>query len=472
MPGRAFSADQRPQHGEGRALIDIPQVIDRALALSRADACIVIGRRQAATNIRWANNTVTTNGIVDVHVLSVVSVIGRRVATVTRTHVPPEHIEEIVRESEAACARKPEAPDYMPLVESGSGSSDWEAPAEPIDAGSLRVFVPQLAAMFERARASSVLTFGYADHSMSTVWLAMSTGLRQRYSDTIGRIAVTAKSPDFSRSAWISRTTRGLTDIDAGALFGTLEQRLIWSKRRIQKPAGHYEVLFEPSCTADLALAAYSFMTRREADEGRNPFSRPSGGSRLGERLFGSLTMYSDPNELDIPATPFHVCANSEEASSVFDNGLPTARTEWVRDGVLTALVTPRYWAVKVGAAPAPHMNNLIVSGNGSGLDQMIAETKSGLLVTSLWYIRTVDPQTALMTGLTRDGVFLIEDGEVRGAVNNFRWNMSPINALAQAVQIGGDVSSAPREYDDLPRAKAPPVRVERFHMSSVSEAS
>jgi predicted Zn-dependent protease len=433
----------------------------------------VLARRQASVNVRWASNTVTTNGATEQVSLSVVSVIGRRVGSVSRTYFPPERLEEIVRESEAACERKPEAPDYMPLLGGMGEPDDWGAPPGTTDIHVFDAFAPQLGTMFARARTSGVQTFGYAEHGAATVWLATSTGLRRRHSDRIGRVAITAKTQDFKRSSWAALATADFRDVDAGALFESLEQRLAWSGRRIDMPAGHYEVLLEPSCTADLAIGAHAFMIRRDADEGRNPYSRPSGGTRIGERLFGELTMYSDPNEAGASAAPFYVAAASEDAASVFDNGLSISRTEWVRNGELRSLVAPRYWAARTGASePVPAPNNLIVAGEGPAIDQMIAETRRALLVTCFWYIRTVDPQTALLTGLTRDGVFLVENGKVQGAVNNFRWNMSPVAAFAQVTQIGRSAMALPREYDEFLRAKAPPVRVEPFNMSSVSEAS
>jgi predicted Zn-dependent protease len=156
----------------------------------------------------------------------------------------------------------------------------------------------------------------------------------------------------------------------------------------------------------------------------------------------------------------------------VFDNGLELARSEWVVDGVLQNLITPRYWAAKAAAPVMPYVNNLVVAGTGPSTREMIAQSERTLLVTCFWYIRTVDPQTALVTGLTRDGVFLIERGKVQGAVNNFRWNMSPIAAFAQVIQAGRTGLALPREHDEFLRSKAPALRIERFNMSSVSEAS
>jgi predicted Zn-dependent protease len=442
------------------------------LALSKADGCIAIVRRHARANVRWAGNTVTTNGATEQEELSIVSIVGRRAASVTRTYFPEDRLEEMVRESEAACARRPEAPDCMPLLGADTRPADWTAPPASTDIHVFDALASKLAGVFADARRTGVQTFGYAEHGVSTVWLAASTGLRRRHTDRIGRIDITAKTPDFSRSSWAGTATEDFADVDPRALMDTLRQRLAWSERRVPMPAGQYEVLLEPSCAADLALGSYSFMTRRDADEGRSPYSKPGGGTRIGERLFGDVTIYSEPNEPGIAATPFYLGIDSGGASSVFDNGVPLVRTDWVRDGELRALVTPRYWAAKTGAPALPHINNLIVAGSGPTMETMIAETKRALLVTCLWYIRTVDPQNALQTGLTRDGVFLVENGHVTGAVNNFRWNMSPIAALAQATQIGRSGMALPREHDEFLRAKAPALRVERFNMSSVSEAN
>ena len=432
----------------------------------------MIARRIASVNIRWAHNTVTTNGDVDEAQLSVISVMGRRVASVTRSHFPPDCLEGIVRESEAACARRPDAPDYMPLIEADAEPHDWDMPPADSD---IRVFdplVPQLGELYDDARRHQIATFGYAEWQTATTLLASSTGLKRRHTDRIGKVEITAKTPDFVRSSWVGQATSSFHDINLRAMFENLRQRLTWSARRLDMPAGSYEVLLEPSCVADLAIAAYWFMTRRDADEGRSPYSRPGGTTRIGERLFGDVSMYSDPLEPVIETTPFCHGVDSGGASSVFDNGLMQARTEWTSDGVLQHLITPRYWSAKVGVPAVPYINNLIVRGGGPPLSDMIAGTKRALLVTCFWYIRTVDPQTALVTGLTRDGVFLVEQGEVRGAVNNFRWNMSPIAALSQATQIGRSGMALPREHDEFLRSKAPALRVDRFNMSSVSEAS
>jgi predicted Zn-dependent protease len=443
------------------------------LRLSRADACIAIGRSITTDNIRWANNTITTSGDAHEEQLSVVSVVGRRVAAVTRTFFPPDALEAIVRESETAARRRPEAPDYAPLVNGDGTLREWDAPAADLDIHVFDPFVPKLNALFGEARRSQIATFGYAELQTATTFVMASTGLRQRHTDRIGKVEITAKSPDFQRSSWAGQATQDFNDIALGEMFDALRQQLGWAARRTAMPAGLYEVLLAPSCVADLGIATYWFMTRRDADEGRSPFSKPGGTTRIGERLFGNVTFYSDPMESRIETAPFHYGVESGGAISVFDNGLALSRTRWARDGVLENLITPRYWAERMQLrGSTPYINNLVVDGQGPSLTGMIRETERALLVTCFWYIRTVDPQTALVTGLTRDGVFLVEGGEVRSAVNNFRWNMSPIAAFAQTTQIGQTGLALPREHDEFLRSKAPPLRIARFNMSSVSEAN
>ena len=172
---------------------------------------------------------------------------------------------------------------------------------------------------------------------------------------------------------------------------------------------------------------------------------------------------------------PFSLAAASWGGlQSVFDNGEPIERTDWIRDGTLNDLVRGRAWAAKSGRPARPMVDNLILDGGGTAsLEEMIASTERGLLLTTLWYIREVDPQNLLLTGLTRDGVYLIENGAVSGAVNNFRWNESPVSLLGRATEVGRTEKTLPREWNDyFTRAVMPPLRIPDFNMSTVSAAS
>ncbi|MCW2493141.1 MAG: Zn-dependent protease and their inactivated protein-like protein, partial [Frankiales bacterium] len=178
---------------------------------------------------------------------------------------------------------------------------------------------------------------------------------------------------------------------------------------------------------------------------------------------------------------PFEIAtASSGSLQSVFDNGAATSATSWITDGVLTNLARTRNWAARTGSSAVPLIDNLILeaaTGDSDAprpaLDDMIASTERGLLVTCLWYIREVDPQTLLLTGLTRDGVYLIENGKVVGEVNNFRFNESPVDLLGRISEVGRTVHTLPREWNDyFTRAAMPAVRVPDFNMSTVSQAS
>lgn len=449
------------------------RIVDRALEMSRADHCIVIGARDGSVNLRWANNTATTNGVGDAEGVTVVSVIGRRVGTAARTWVPPDAIESLVRESEAACESAPEAPDFFPLVEGGPTPNDWTESSPETSPSIVSGLAVELAEVFARARSAGLSTFGYAEHETTTLWLGTSAGLRRRHVHRAGKVELTAKTPDYGRSAWAGCASASFSDVNLHEMFDRTSLRIAWSDRARELPAGRYEVLLESSAVADMALEAYWAAAARDADEGRSVFSRPGGGNRIGERLCADrVTIYSDPEEPGIETWPFVIAGASGSHQSVFDNGLPAARTEWVRDGVLRALVAPRAWAARTNAPARPFISNIVLPSDGPTLEEMIATTQRGLLVTCLWYIRTVDPQTLLKTGLTRDGVFLIEDGEIAGAVNNFRFNMSPVQMFAQAIEMGRSGMALSRENDEFLLAKAPPARIADFNMSSVSRAT
>jgi predicted Zn-dependent protease len=453
----------------------LQETIEKVLSLSKADECIVIAQESSTANIRWANNTTTTNGVAEDMDLFIISVIGKRVGSVGRNYFPDESLEALVRESEASCEGKPEAEDYMTLMEGdGSPPEDWTQDPARTAIDVFDQFAPDLAQLFKNADSSDVKLFGFAEHSGYTLYLATSSGIRRRHPQFKGQVEINAKSSDFKQSVWAGQVSKTFTDVDLGSIYGSLEQRLAWSEKSASLEPGDYQVLLEPSAVADMLTYAYWTSAARDADEGRTVFSKKGGGNRIGEKLYADgVTIYSDPQEPGLEVEDFTVAVASSSHSSVFDNGLQAKRTEWARDGVLNALITTRHWAEKSGAEPVPFLQNLVFPSEGPSLDEMIASTERALLVTCFWYIRAVDPQTLLLTGLTRDGVFLVEGGKVKSAVNNFRYNMSPVDMLAQTVEIGATEPTLPREFGDyFTFTKMPPIRVDDFNMSSVSQAT
>ncbi|MCB5168098.1 TldD/PmbA family protein [Streptomyces bambusae] len=453
------------------------EIVERALALSTADGCVVIADEESTANLRWAGNTLTTNGVTRGRTLTVIATVDGKEGTasgvVSRSAVTEADLEPLVRAAEAAARTAGPAEDAQPLVTGTPSSPDFtDAPAETSSAV-FADFAPALGEAFARARAGGRELYGFANHELVSTYVGTSTGLRLRHDQPNGTLELNAKSPDRQRSAWAGRSTRDFKDVDPGALDAELAKRLGWAERRIELPAGRYETLLPPTAVADLLIYQMWSAAARDAAEGRTVFSKPGGGTRLGERLSElPLTLRSDPNEPGLESAPFVIAHSSGDDASVFDNGLPLTPTAWVREGELAHLTTTRHSAGLTGLPVAPSIGNLILDGGGEkSLDEMVAATERGLLLTCLWYIREVDPATLLLTGLTRDGVYLVENGEVVGEVNNFRFNESPVDLLSRASEAGRTEKTLPREWSDwFTRAAMPALRIPDFNMSSVSK--
>jgi predicted Zn-dependent protease len=312
---------------------------------------------------------------------------------------------------------------------------------------------------------------GFARHVLETTFLATSTGLRRRYTQPTGTVEINARRD--GASVWAGVGTPDFSGVPTDLLLEQLSTRLDWAKRTVELPAGRYETIMPPPAVADMMIYLGWMMAGRGAQEGRTALSVPGGGTRVGERLTDlPLTLYSDPAAPGLACLPFVTTTSSSETVSVFDNGMDIERVDWIRDGVINALAYPRATAAEFDAPVAVAADNVLMTGGSASLDDMIAQTERGLLLNTLWYIREVDPTTMLLTGLTRDGVYLVEDGEVTAAVNNFRFNESPLDLLRRASHAGVSEMALPREWGDwVTRVAMPSLRIPDFHMSSVSQA-
>ena len=456
------------------------EVVERALELSRADGCVVIADEQSTANLRWAGNALTTNGVTRGRTLTVIATVDGKEGTasgvVSRSAVTPDELEPLVRAAEAAARGAGPAEDAQPLVTGVKQAPEFtEAPVETSSAV-FADFAPALGEAFARARAGGRELYGFANHELVSSYVGTSTGLRLRHDQPNGTLELNAKSPDRTRSAWAGRSTRDFKDVDPAVLDAELAVRLGWAERRVALPAGRYETLLPPTAVADLLIYQMWSASGRDAVEGRTVFSKPGGGTRVGEKLTDlPLTQRSDPNEPGLESAPFVIAHSSGGDQSVFDNGLPLAPTEWMREGELRHLTTSRHSAALTGLPVAPGIDNIVLDGGEDrSLDEMVANTDHRgpcLLLTCLWYIREVDPASLLLTGLTRDGVYLVENGEVTGEVNNFRFNESPVGVLGRATEAGRTEKTLPREWSDwFTRAAMPALRVPDFNMSSVSQ--
>ncbi|MFJ9418592.1 metallopeptidase TldD-related protein [Streptomyces sp. NPDC101227] len=460
------------------------EIVERALELSRADGCVVIADEQSSANLRWAGNALTTNGVTRGRTLTVIATVdggqGTASGVVSRSAVTADELEPLVRAAEAAARDAGPAEDAQPLVAGRKASAHFTDAPDETSSEVFAQFAPALGEAFQQARAGGRELYGFAHHGVVSSYLGTSAGLRLRHDQPTGTLELNAKSPDRARSAWAGRATRDFGDVDPREMDAELARRLGWAERRIELPAGRYETLLPPTAVADLLIYQLWSSSARDAAEGRTVFSRPGDGAgaartRVGERLSGlPLTLRSDPAAAGLECAPFVLAHASGDDASVFDNGLPLAATDWVRDGVLNRLLTTRHSAGLTGLPLAPGIDNLLLEGGGSrSLEEMVAASGHdgpALLLTCLWYIREVDPATLLLTGLTRDGVYLVEGGEVVGEVNNFRFNESPVDLLSRAVEAGRTERTLPREWGDyFTRAAMPALRIPDFNMSSVS---
>jgi predicted Zn-dependent protease len=454
-------------------------LVDHALAASVADDCVVIVNDHTSANLRWANNTLTTNGVMHGISVTVISFVRRAegVATgsVTGSATTQGQVDELVRAADAAARAGSPAEDANELVRDAT-STDWDEPPVPTDIHVYDRFAPALGEAFGRAGSAGRVLYGFVNHEMTTTYLGSTTGLRLRHVQPTGHYGCTGKNSELTESAWVGGATRDFTDVDALAMDDELARRISWGSRRVDLPAGRYDTILPPTAMADLMIDAYWYAGARTAWEGQSVYSARPSGTRIGEQITSpGVNLFSDPSYEALQCAPFALASTSSNESSVFDNGLPLGRTDWIDNGVLTSLLQTRHSAAMTGQPVTPAIDNLVLavdSGTGT-VEDLVAGTSRGLLLTCLWYIREVDPQTLLLTGLTRDGVYLVENGEITGSVNNFRFNESPVDLLRRFTHASATVPSFSREWGDdyFSRTATPALRVPDFNMSSVSQA-
>ncbi|WP_131102379.1 metallopeptidase TldD-related protein [Streptomonospora litoralis] len=468
-------------------------VVERALELARADGCMVLVEETATANLRWAGNSLTTNGTTRARTVTVIALSssdrGVAIGARTRSGLTDDLLEDLVRAAEEAADQAPPAEDAVPLLEADTArtprAAAWDAAVPTTGISVFSGLAPGLGRAFERGPEAGRRLYGYAEHTVASTFFGSSTGVRLRHDQPSGTVELNAKSgasfaAEGAHSAWAGQATRDFSDVDVEALEEQLAGRIRWGQRRVDLPAGRYETLLPPGAVADMMTLLYSSATARDAAEGRTVFSgrQGAGATRVGERLAAMpLTLFSDPAHPGLECASFVTAEGPGRRVTAFDNGQPLRRTEWISGGKLSALAQTRRSAELTGLALTPHIDNLVLQAEGAEggatLEEMVAQTERGLLLTCLWYIREVDPQSLLMTGLTRDGVYLVEDGEVTGAVNNFRFNESPVSLLDRASQAGATVPTLGREVGGgFPRTAMPPLRIPDFNMSTVSQAS
>jgi predicted Zn-dependent protease len=461
------------------------ELVERALEIAgrtpgHAGTSVIV-HEDSTANLRWACNTLTTNGMSTGQTVTVATAVttdrGVSIGTISRNGVGPDDLEALVADAARAAASAPAAEDAAELPQ-GRQDADFTAPAEHTGPQVLQGVAGGLGEALQQARSADRELFGFAEHSVRTTWLGTSAGARRRHVQPKGTLEMTGKSHQRSRSTYDCQYTRDFSDVDVLAMDAGLTQRLDWQGRRVELEPGRYDTVLPAGSVADLLIYLYFVSDARSAYEGRTVFSKKgsAGQTRVGERLTDvPLTIASDPGYAGLECQPFVATGSSSPFDSVFDNGMDSPAATWVRDGVLEALPTSRFTSAMTGLDVHPTVDNLVVSspdGQG-GLDDLVASTQRGLLVTSLWYIREVDPMSLLLTGLTRDGVYLVEGGEVQGVVTNFRFNESPVDMLRRIDAVGSTSIALNREWNEFfSRTAVPAMRISDFNMSSTSQGT
>ena len=437
-------------------------LIDRTLSFSKADETQVTLTGGDRANVRFARNSVTTSGASSGYSLAIQAKFGQRIGTVTASEFSDASLQRAMRNAEEIARLSPENPEAMPFV----GPADLRRRAAPISTtrrARRRSGAPAPSRRRStRRRTKNVDAAGFVETSAQIQAGATSKGQFGYGRYTAADYNLTARTPDGTGSGWASKSFNELRLLAARHARrrrhrqgGALAQP---HRHRAGQVHGGARAAAMADLVANLAFAADA----RQADEGRSFFSKKGGGTRIGETVVNEkVTIYSDPAHALAPAIPFD------------GEGLPLARLNWIDKGVLKNLSYSRYWAQKQGKTATPQPGNLIMEGGTSTLDELIAGVQRGVLVTRFWYIRALDPQTLVFTGLTRDGLFLIENGKVTRPVKNMRWNESPIFALnnldamtaAERTVSGEGVGGAGFSI------VCPAARIREFTFSSGSDA-
>lgn len=433
----------------------------RALALSTADEARINLTSGLESNTRFAGNQITTSGDAENASLSVSSAFGRRVGSATTNRFDDESLRRVVETSERLARLAPEDPEYLGQLgaqQYAEARHPWFEATSGLDPEARAAAVLEVTRL---AQERGLVSTGYLPMRAGSQAVATSRGLFAYARATGTAFTTTVRTPDGTGSGWAGTGAFDWSDVDVRRLAERAVEKAERSRNPQPIEPGRMTVILEPQAVGSLVGFLLGQMTARAADEGRSFFSRPGGGNRIGERILDErVTLHTDPASPQLFSAPFDT------------EGLPNRRMVWVERGTLRNLVYDRYWGQHSGVAPTGFPSGFMMEGGDATLEQMIAGTERGLLVTRFWYMRPVDPRTILYTGLTRDGTFLIRNGRVTRPVRNLRWNESPIHVLNNIETMGRPERVLAGESGDVgPAVVVPPLRVRDFNFTSVSDA-
>ena len=455
--------------------ISLPEAVEIALELLGSDGGVVIAGNSATNHLRWANSALTTNGdsVDQTLSISAFTKLSGGVATGMSSGQfrSRSDIADLVAASKASSISAGPAVDAMDLPTGPTHKNFFET-SEELDVTEIAHISSGLSEVFTNKEQEF---FGYAEQSLDTTFVGTSSGTRMRYAERTSRFELCAKSHDRKRSAWSGQGGTSLNAVNTCDHLVDVTRKLELQRKQIDTAPGRHRVTLSPSAVSDLLIYMLWSSAARDASEGRSAFSNSTGGTRIGEKLSSRmLTLATDPHIAGIETFDYVVNLGSSALGSAFDTGLEIQRSEIISNGVLTALGSSRHAAQEARLPFTPLTDNISFfdsAGQGT-LTELAERMGDGLLVTCLWYIREVDPQNLLLTGLTRDGVYVVSGGEIIGATSNFRFNESPIDMLSRVIDAGNTVPCLPREWADwFSRAQVAPLAIEGFNLSTKSDA-
>lgn len=434
------------------------QILDKVLKYSKAEAASAQLTGAETGNIRYARNSVSTSGIVNDIELAVEARFGKKSGMATINEFSDAALEKVMRRAEELAKLSPDNPEAMPLL------GEQKYPKVNGFAKSTADITPDQRAKaaadsIMAARERKVIAAGYLEDARSFAAVANTKGLFGYHVSTSANFTVTMRTENGLGSGWAQSDVSDFSAMNTGAVSNIAIDKAVQSQEARALEPGKYTVILEPSAVSGLVGFMMWNYDARSADEGRSFMSKKGGGNRIGEKMFDKrVHIYSDPADPDVPAMPW-----------AEDDFMAQERVDWIRDGVVKNLPRSRYWASqskeKEKAIPQP--NNLIMVGGDKSTEELIKNTRRGVLVTRTWYIRMVDPQSLLLTGLTRDGTFYIENGKIKYPIKNFRFNESPVIMLNNIEDMGRAERVGMWGYS----AMIPALKVRDFTFSSLSDA-
>ncbi|WP_428661562.1 TldD/PmbA family protein [Runella sp.] len=432
-------------------------LLQKVLRFSKADECELNLLGEVRGNLRYARNEVSTSGALTNKNLTIQSAFGKKVGVTSIDEFDDASLEKAVRRAEELAQLAPENPEYMGVLEPQQyikSNGYFESTANITPAKRAEAVAKSL----ELSSKQGLAAAGFFDDRKGFTAMMNSKGLFAYYTNTNVSFSLTVRTDDGTGSGYITKGYNDFSKLDTVAATKIAVQKSLGSRGAKALEPGKYTVILEPTAAAVLVESIFFGMDARSADEGRSFFSKPGGKTKLGEKIMDErVTFYSDPTHPDLPASPWS------------GDGQPQNKLMWIEKGVVKNLSYSRFWAQKKGVKPIPGPNNMIMAGGTATLDEMIKSTQRGILVTKLWYIRPVDPQTLLLTGLTRDGTFYIEDGKIKYPIKNFRFNESPIIMLNNLETLGIPERAVSTESEQ--NYILPPMKIREFTFSSLSDA-